>query len=771
MATITDELSTDRAVLEKEAYRLEELLAVNPDWRTLRALESGVSAGLYRGSDLAAVSARCHLLTERLSTNRVFAAYRRLREAIELMRDDTGRVLAHRHVGSAQNRGGDSPSPAPVERHEPFRTRLKVKIHDDVPGRTAPMRTGPEAPDDLTRIRGIDRDLAARLRGLGVMTWDEIAGWRREDVRAISAALGLDGRISRENWIEQAAVLAIRRPPAATQAPPPEPAPALPPEPVATASIAAAEETAMVEPDQPPAAPPRPDDLTLISNIDEQLANALNAAGTKRFADISGWTVEDVAQLSVALELGGRICREGWIEQAAMLASGATTAYARRRRLALTLAPRSAYVAALQPDAAFRARLDEIAAAYTVEKLERVEAGPVAHADETASPDPTSEGVEASGITPTTDSDYAPPPSAVETGAARPALLFAVPGISGLVAANDPGAPGAASHDVVADFEDPAAVAPPRDDDVPAAPIAEASEPAETEAEAPVSLEPQTPAEVVAAPHPQPRESSSSGDASNPFDDYDRLATGFERGQRAAPLPAPLEFGGFGVAKPDSSIATRLADHEEPAPAPVDTSLPPVTSESQQRPIFEATDHRLADQTAEPTPELQLPVGTPVMTEPALPVSNALQSAVDDPTELPVFADVEEAEVEIRPASARAVTGAAPPVPGPLQSAAYVPREPPAIADCEEAEVEIRPAAGLRIAPSGKGLDDPAPRIDAPALCFDVEEASVEIVACRPLAPGYDEVRPASEANPTVASDKAVSEPTLRRFLRAFENP
>lgn len=67
------------------------------------------------------------------------------------------------------------------------------------------------ANDDLRRIRGIDRALARRLAERGVTSYGQIAAWRADDVRDVATALGLGRRISRQNWIEQAALLDLRR--------------------------------------------------------------------------------------------------------------------------------------------------------------------------------------------------------------------------------------------------------------------------------------------------------------------------------------------------------------------------------------------------------------------------------------------------------------------------------------------------------------------------------------------------------------------------------
>lgn len=74
------------------------------------------------------------------------------------------------------------------------------------------LRTeGNAAPDDLTCIRGIDTALARHLALLGITRFADIAAWRSDDVRNVSRALGFSREISRQNWIEQAALLERRK--------------------------------------------------------------------------------------------------------------------------------------------------------------------------------------------------------------------------------------------------------------------------------------------------------------------------------------------------------------------------------------------------------------------------------------------------------------------------------------------------------------------------------------------------------------------------------
>jgi predicted flap endonuclease-1-like 5' DNA nuclease len=62
--------------------------------------------------------------------------------------------------------------------------------------------------DDLKRIRGIGVLIETRLNAMGIRSYDQIANWSREDVASISQTLDFKGRIERENWIEQARILA-----------------------------------------------------------------------------------------------------------------------------------------------------------------------------------------------------------------------------------------------------------------------------------------------------------------------------------------------------------------------------------------------------------------------------------------------------------------------------------------------------------------------------------------------------------------------------------
>jgi predicted flap endonuclease-1-like 5' DNA nuclease len=65
------------------------------------------------------------------------------------------------------------------------------------------------ASDDLTRIKGLGPKIVALLGPLGVSAFSQIAAWDDAEIDRIDAQLGaFAGRIRRDNWVEQARLLA-----------------------------------------------------------------------------------------------------------------------------------------------------------------------------------------------------------------------------------------------------------------------------------------------------------------------------------------------------------------------------------------------------------------------------------------------------------------------------------------------------------------------------------------------------------------------------------
>ncbi len=62
--------------------------------------------------------------------------------------------------------------------------------------------------DDLKRIRGIGVLIEKKLNSLGITSYEQVANWTSADIARISQMLDFVGRIERENWVEQARILA-----------------------------------------------------------------------------------------------------------------------------------------------------------------------------------------------------------------------------------------------------------------------------------------------------------------------------------------------------------------------------------------------------------------------------------------------------------------------------------------------------------------------------------------------------------------------------------
>lgn len=62
-------------------------------------------------------------------------------------------------------------------------------------------------PDKLSEIAGIGASIEARLFTLGIFHHDQIASWSVEQADWVSTEIGFAGRVVRENWVKQAAIL------------------------------------------------------------------------------------------------------------------------------------------------------------------------------------------------------------------------------------------------------------------------------------------------------------------------------------------------------------------------------------------------------------------------------------------------------------------------------------------------------------------------------------------------------------------------------------
>ena len=63
--------------------------------------------------------------------------------------------------------------------------------------------------DDLKKIKGVGPKLEALLNRLGVFHFDQVAAWTAEEIAWVDDNLeGFKGRVSRDDWVAQAKILA-----------------------------------------------------------------------------------------------------------------------------------------------------------------------------------------------------------------------------------------------------------------------------------------------------------------------------------------------------------------------------------------------------------------------------------------------------------------------------------------------------------------------------------------------------------------------------------
>ncbi len=145
-------------------------------------------------------------------------------------------AAAEKTAASGDGDAGIKPSKALAGQEELAARKGEWKFGDDsAPGKEAAADTAPAADakpetaavegpgtkpetlsgprdgtaDDLKRIKGIGPKLETLCNTLGFYHFDQIAGWTAEEVAWVDQNLeGFKGRVTRDNWVEQARQLA-----------------------------------------------------------------------------------------------------------------------------------------------------------------------------------------------------------------------------------------------------------------------------------------------------------------------------------------------------------------------------------------------------------------------------------------------------------------------------------------------------------------------------------------------------------------------------------
>ncbi|MEO1578476.1 MAG: NADH-quinone oxidoreductase subunit NuoE [Pseudomonadota bacterium] len=119
--------------------------------------------------------------------------------------------------GNGQRPATPPDNPEPIETPEPPRSEEAGRPEE---GSVAPVTEGgtrPEAldaarngkADDLKLIKGVGPKLEKLLNRSGFYHFDQVAGWTADEVAWVDQNLeGFKGRVSRDNWVDQAKILA-----------------------------------------------------------------------------------------------------------------------------------------------------------------------------------------------------------------------------------------------------------------------------------------------------------------------------------------------------------------------------------------------------------------------------------------------------------------------------------------------------------------------------------------------------------------------------------
>jgi predicted flap endonuclease-1-like 5' DNA nuclease len=189
-------------------------------------------------------------------------------------------------------------------------------------------------PDDLKRIRGIGKQNEGRLHGLGIWHFDQIAAWTKQEVEWVGAFLAFPGRIEREEWVSQAAVLAKGEETAFSKR--------VDRGEVATSKNDGSDGQANVETigsgqfgggARPKGlSAPRPgkkDDLKLINGVGRAIEAKLHAVGIYHFDQIAAMSEAELSWISTHVGFPGRAIRENWAGESKILAAGGETEHSK----------------------------------------------------------------------------------------------------------------------------------------------------------------------------------------------------------------------------------------------------------------------------------------------------------------------------------------------------------------------------------------------------------------------------------------------------------
>ncbi len=165
--------------------------------------------------------------------------------------------------------------------------------------------------DELQRILGVGPKYEKLLHNLGFYHFDQIASWTPDQISWVDDHLQFNGRIEREEWVEQAQLLANGE----------------------MAQFTKLYGDGGMKPGKPQgidkARAGKPDDLKRISGIGPKNEKVLHELGIFHFDQIAAWSNDEINWIDTHLKFNGRIMREEWKQQSKLLADGEEAEFAK----------------------------------------------------------------------------------------------------------------------------------------------------------------------------------------------------------------------------------------------------------------------------------------------------------------------------------------------------------------------------------------------------------------------------------------------------------
>ncbi len=175
-------------------------------------------------------------------------------------------------------------------------------------GTTKLGTAGADHTDDLKVVSGIGPQMEKLLNSFGITSWEQLAALTPEEVATVDAALeDFPGRITRDEWVEQAQDIMDAGHKPVKRAPKARPAPAAPSWQKGTTKLGTAGAS-------------HTDDLKCINGIGPKMEKLLNSFDITAWEQLANLSKAEVNKVDDALQqFPGRITRDEWVEQAGEL--------------------------------------------------------------------------------------------------------------------------------------------------------------------------------------------------------------------------------------------------------------------------------------------------------------------------------------------------------------------------------------------------------------------------------------------------------------------